>query len=65
MVSAKKILDEVDFEIPDKEETGEDENIEECDVIVPDTQTQIIPETQNSQNTQLVPETQDVIVIDG
>ena len=46
--------DEVDFEIPDTEEIGEDKNIEECDVIVPDTQTQIIPETQNSQNTQVL-----------
>ena len=67
--AAENEEDVVDFEIEeadlvlDTEDTSEEKDESVVD-IVRDTQTQVIPETQNSQKTQIVPETQDVITID-
>ena len=55
-------IDDIDFDVeywPESE--TETHSFEEC---VPETQTEVIPETQDIGYTQVIPETQDVIVIE-
>lgn len=61
--------DEIDLDIELVPESEIEETQEEISAptsvdVVPETQTQTVPETQDIGNTQIIPETQDVIVID-